>query len=200
MKRKIMLLAGLVIVLLLTACGKKNEDGKNTDSTTTGTSQEGSGNAGEDGYGEATIEDLRAAVAEELGDNYWPKMSVSVEDLSDMIGITEDLYDEYLAEMPMISTHVDTLIIIKAKEGEVEAVEEILSVYRDKLINDSIQYPMNLGKIQASRLETYGNYVCFVQLGADVSDALEKGEDAVIEQCQAENEKALAAISNTLSK
>ncbi len=202
MKKRIMLLAGLVIILLMTACGdkNKNQDGNNTDSTTTGTTEGGTGQTGEDGYGEASIEDLRAAVVEELGDNYWPKMNVGAEELSDMIGITDDLYDEYLAEMPMISTHVDTLIIIKAKEGEVEAVEEILFVYRDMLINDSMQYPMNLGKIQASKLATYGNYVCFVQLGADVTDALDKGEDAVIEQCQAENEKALTAISNTLLK
>ena len=57
-----------------------------------------------------------------------------------------------------------------------------------------MQYPANVSKIQASRIATFGNFVCFVQLGADVTGILETGEEAVIRHCQEQNEVALEAI------
>ncbi|MGN1147588.1 MAG: DUF4358 domain-containing protein, partial [Lachnospiraceae bacterium] len=182
-----------------TNAGQTN--GTNTGQTGT---QNGTGgnqtNTGNGAYKEATMEELKAAVVEVLGENYWPNTAVEAQMLTEMYGITEDMYDEYFAETPMISTNVDTLIIIKAKEGQAEAVEKALNAYRDKLVADTMQYPMNVGKIQASRIEAIGNYVCFVQLGADVVDAMERGDEAVITKCQEENEKALDAIRTVLTK
>ena len=63
-----------------------------------------------------------------------------------------------------------------------------------------MQYPMNLGKIQASRIESYDNYVCFVQLGADTTAAMDVSEEAVVDQCLEENERALDAIEKALLK
>lgn len=142
----------------------------------------------------ANLQNLRDAVVKVLGENYWPNMTVDTEELSEVYGIKEDMYEDYLAEVPVISTNVDTLIIVKAKEGQVNAVEDALNAYRDSMVNDTSEYPLNAGKLQASRIETFENYVCYVQLGADVADAMEQGEDAVIDQCQEENEKALEAI------
>ena len=79
-----------------------------------------------------------------------------------------------------------------------EEVESALNAYRDSLVNDTMQYPMNLGKIQASRVERIGDYVCFVQLGADTSSVEEQGDEAVITYCQEQNELALEAIRQTL--
>ena len=100
--------------------------------------------------------------------------------------------------MPMICTNVDTLLIIKAKSDKVDAVEEALNEYRDNLINNTTQYPMNLGKIQASRIERLGDYVCFVQLGADTTAASESGDEAVITQCQEQNELAIEILSRNV--
>lgn len=206
MKKATILLMGLFLAMSLTACGKKDET-QNGGTQETGTEQTGTdqtqteeSGAESDIYKDASMEDLKAAVVEVLGENYWPNTAVEAEMFSDMTGITADMYDEYFAEMPMISANVDTMIIVKAKADQVAAVEEALNAYRDKLVNDTLQYPMNIGKIQASRIETYGNYVCFVQLGADVSAALEQGDDAVITHCQEENEKALDAIRTALLK
>ena len=135
-----------------------------------------------------------------LGENYWPNTQIPAEMLEGTYGINADMYDEYLGEMPMISTNVDTLLIIKAKDGQVEAVETALNAYRDAQVEDTMQYPMNVGKVQASRIETFGNYVCFVQLGADTMELSEQGDEVVIEHCQQENEKALDAIEKTLAQ
>ena len=65
-----------------------------------------------------------------------------------------------------------------------------------------MQYPMNKGKIQASRIESFGNCVCFVQLGADTTNIYgeEGDEEAVIRHCQEQNELALEAIGKVISQ
>ena len=77
------------------------------------------------------MEDLKSAVVEALGENYWPNMPLDAEILEATFGVTSEMYDDFMGEMPMISNNVDTLLIIKAKEGQVDAVEprssEVLS-------------------------------------------------------------------------
>ena len=141
---------------------------------------------------------IKTAVTESLGEDYWPTMALDPEMLESAFGITADMYDDYLAEMPMISAHVDTLVVVKAKEGQADAVEEALTAYRDTLVNDTLQYPMNVGKIQASRVDKLGNYVCFVLLGGDTMEAAEKGEEAVITQCQETNELVIGIIGQQI--
>ncbi|MBQ2803840.1 MAG: DUF4358 domain-containing protein [Lachnospiraceae bacterium] len=172
---------------------------------TTGTDAAESGATGEDTTNDVANEGwseemagIKTAVVEALGENYWPDMAVPADILEGMFGVTPDMYDDYMAEMPMMATNVDTLLIIKAKDDKVEAVQEALNAYRDAKISDTMQYPMNVGKIQASRIETFGNYVCFVQLGADVMAALEQGDEAVITQCQQQNELAIEVIGQNV--
>lgn len=143
---------------------------------------------------------IRQAVADALGDQYWPDMQVDAETLEMIYGITPDMYDDYMAEMPMMSTNVDTLLIIKAKDDKVETVEEALNAYRDTLVADTMQYPTNLGKIQASRVAKYGNYVCFVQLGGDNLADEDMTEEESLTACQAQNDAALAAIEANVSQ
>ena len=206
MKKKLacMLLMG-TLALSMAACG--NGQDKNTGAATetgvestegtaesTGTSVESTEaeNAG------TPLQNAKKAVADALGDDYWPDSEIPEEMLNETYGVSADLYDAYLGECPMISVNVDTLLIIHAKDGKVEDVENALNAYRDSLVNDTMQYPMNLGKIQASRVERIGDYVCFVQLGADTSSVEEQGDEAVITYCQEQNELALEAIRQTL--
>ena len=206
MKKKLacMLLMG-TLALSMAACG--NGQDKNTGAATetgvestegtvesTGTSVENTEaeNAG------TPLQNAKKAVADALGDDYWPDSEIPEEMLNETYGVSADLYDAYLGECPMISVNVDTLLIIHAKDGKVEDVENALNAYRDSLVNDTMQYPMNLGKIQASRVERIGDYVCFVQLGADTSSVEEQGDEAVITYCQEQNELALEAVRQAL--
>ena len=127
-------------------------------------------------------------------------MEIDAVTLEQNYGIKPDMYEDYFAECPMINVNVDTLIIVKAKEGQIETVKEVMETYREKNISENMQYPMNLGKVQASRIEVYDNYVCFIQLGADTTAAMDVGEEAVIDQCLEENERALDAIEKALLK
>ena len=202
MKKKLacMLLMS-AMVLSVTACGGSQDNGAAS------TTQESSVAATEEtatpapvsaADAEKALKNAKKAVTDALGDNYWPDSEIPEEMLEGTYGVSADLYDAYLAEMPMISVNVDTLLIIHAKDGKVEDVENALNAYRDNLVNNTMQYPMNLGKIQASRIERIGDYVCFVQLGADTSSVEDQGDEAVITYCQEQNELALEAIRQTL--
>lgn len=205
MKKLLVLLLVTAMACSMVACGKDANEGNNstvgTEQNTTNESEDTTQEEPQVNYGVGvSLTDVKTALVEALGENYWPNTEIPADFLKDIYGVSEDMYEEYYAEMPMISTNVDTVIIVKAKEDQVAAVEGALNAYRETMVNDTMQYPMNVGKIQASRIETFGQYVCFVQLGADTMAAAETGDEAVIEQCQQANELALEVIQNTLAK
>lgn len=168
-------------------------------------SSSGSGNAGQGSpaagnghnYEEGWTEEMagiKSAILEQVGDNYFPNMPLLPDMLEMQFGITADMYDDYFAEMPMISANVDTLLIIKAKDDKVEDVKAALEAYRDVQVNGAMQYPKNIGVVQASRIETIGNYVCFSQLGGDTTEQEESGDEAVILHCQELNDLVIGII------
>ncbi len=141
-----------------------------------------------------TLTELKDGVKELMGDQYWPEVDLTGEELEAKTGITEDMYVDFLAERQVLDSHIDTMIIIQAKEAQVGAVEQALERYRSNLIEENKEHPQNLCKAQASRMETIENYVCFVQLGADTTVVADKGEDEIIAYCQEENERALYVL------
>ena len=141
-----------------------------------------------------TLAELKDSVKELLGDQYWPDVRLSKEELEQKTGITEDMYVDFLAERQGMDTHIDTMIIIHAKEAHVGDIEAALERYRDDIIEQNRKYPQNLCKAEASRMETIDDYVCFVQLGADTTIVADKGEEEIIAYCQEENERALYVL------
>ena len=203
MKKLIALLSVGVLALGIIGCG--------ADESGVGGSDVEESGAGESGVGESDVEEgggeeyravemsaIKDAIVEELGDDYWPNMSLDSDMLEGFIGLTSDMYEDFLAEIPMISTNVDTLIVVRAKEDQVDAVEKAMNDYRDAKVSNTMQYPQNIGKIQASKVARLGNYVIFVQLGADVMDVLDQGDEAVILHCQAVNDKVIDIIRTTI--
>ncbi|MDE6943743.1 MAG: DUF4358 domain-containing protein, partial [Lachnospiraceae bacterium] len=136
------------------------------------------------------LTELKENVKELLGDNYWPEVDLTKEELAQRIGIKEEMYVDFLAERQVLDAHIDTMIIVQAKEAYVGAVEQALEDYRTAIIEENSNHPQNLAKAKASRMETIDNYVCFVLLGADTTAVAEQGEDKIIAFCQEENERA----------
>ncbi|MGL5260011.1 MAG: DUF4358 domain-containing protein [Lachnospiraceae bacterium] len=197
--KKLIVLAILTSSLLVVACGSKNDVQENTPSTTPSTTQEeeiitDEGIIVED----VTATELIEAVKEELGENYWPSMDIPSDYITGTIGIDERLYEEVAGQMPMISTNVDMILIAKATDGNLDALKSAIESYRETLIADSVQYPMNVGKVQASKIETIGDYVVFVQLGGSSIDL--ETEEEVIKACEEENNKAINVIESKLVK
>lgn len=145
-----------------------------------------------------TLSELKENVKEELGNHYWPEVPISEKELEEMTGITEDMYVEFLAEEQIVDANIDLLIIIRAKEDYVGAIEDALEGYRNRVIEENQKYPQNLGKAKASRMETIENYICFVQLGADTTIVANKGEKEIIAYCQEENERVIDILEKSI--
>lgn len=182
MKKNWMILG--LTVCLLAGCGGK----------------EGSAEENGNGYrDDVSAQSLVEAVSSELSDEYWADMELAPELLDDWYGVSDEMYEEYYGQTPMISTNVDSLIVVKAADGHLEDVEQALSTYREAMVQDTLQYPMNIPKIQASTIQTYGNYVCFVQLGGSM-EGIEDDDEAAIKACQKVNERALSVIEEALTE
>ena len=161
--------------------------------------EDSTGDAGAGYRDDVSVKGLVEAVASELGDEYWPDTELSPELLDDWYGISTEMYDEFYGQTPMISANVDALIIVKAAKERQEDVEKALNTYKESMVQDTFQYPMNVPKIQAAQIRTYGNYVCFVQLGGSMEN-IEDNNEAAIEACQKVNERALAVIEGELAE
>ena len=138
-----------------------------------------------------SMNELKDAVVEILGENYWPDTLFTAEELAERTGISENMYDDFLAEYQHSEAGIDMMILIKAKDHEIENVEKYLNEYRDVLMRIYEHQPQNGAKVFASRIEVIDNYVCYVQLGADINSLLKEGSDAMVSYCQEENERAI---------
>lgn len=187
MKKKSMALIAALIVTVgglvavsATGCSQKNQSG--TDAEPVQNSPEP----------DAVYEAVKAA----YGENYLPNMRLTDEEIEVRYGISSDLYSSAIAEVPMISTQIDELVLIKANdEAARDTIEEALTAFQNVLKEDTFQYPANQLKIQASQVYVKGDYVCFIMLGVlDNETAQQADEGKVIEAYKAENEKAVKAI------
>ena len=142
--------------------------------------------------------ELKEAVVEILGDNYWPDALLTEEELAERTGISENMYENFLAEYQDSEAGIDMMILIEAKEDSVADVEKYMNDYRELLLKIYEKQPQNKAKVFASRIETIQNYVCYVQLGADITVLESLGEDKMVEHCQQENERALDIIEKRI--
>lgn len=143
------------------------------------------------------VAEIESAVAAAYGENYIPSMEYSGEELESVFGIDPELCQEYLAKGPMISVHVDTFVAVKAKEGKAGQVQEALEAYRERLLEETLQYPMNIPKIQASQVKAYGDYVFYLMLGAADDPEIDT-EEKQLQAFEEQNSIAVKAIEEKL--
>lgn len=149
-----------------------------------------------------SVKKLRKAITDLLGENYLANMQLTKDEIKERFGLQPSWYTDVIAEIPMMSAHVDTLVIAKAKNKNTKKkIKKQLSDYRKMLINDTLQYPMNLLKIQASKVYVKDNYVFFLLLG-HVDNSVEENntEEQIIEVYKAEVQKIIDTINSLFKK
>lgn len=144
-----------------------------------------------------SVKKIYNAIVKKYGDAYVANMTLSQEEIKQRYGISSSWYTDIIAEVPMISVHVDTLVVAKAKNKTTKKkIKKQLTAYRQGLIKDTNQYPMNALKIQASKVYEKGNYVFFIMLGSIDNKIEEAGTDEqIIKAYQKQNQKAVSAIN-----
>lgn len=130
--------------------------------------------------------DILAAVKTAYGEDYLPGEALSEEALTQYFGLETEWIEEYAAEVSMISVHPDRVVIVKAAEGKADAVEEALEKARESAVNDTMIYPMNVAKVNASVVVRHEDYVAYFLLGApdDTSETEEEAMKFAEEQVQ----------------
>lgn len=186
MKKIISLALVMVMMLALVACGNK---GSETPQTTPEPTPEAIN---------VPVKDIATKVAAAYGDDFAATMDLDETTIKEVIGIDPAWAEEIHAAGAMISANCDKLIIVKAKSENLEDVKKAMNAYRDALVADLMQYPMNQLKIQASQVDVYGNYVIYTCLGFIPMEVEEKGDDAILEAYKAENQKAVAVYDELL--
>lgn len=164
--------------------------------TQTGEAEGGADSEGgqESGNVDGKLSEIHKAVQDAYKDGYIPSAPYDGKAMKSIFGVDESLYDSFLAEGPMISVNVETFVGVAAKEGKGEEVEKALNQYRDSLIADTMQYPMNIVKIQASQVVRHGDYVFFIMLGAPSMESEENGEEAALLSAQENNKIGIDVI------
>ena len=169
MKKIIALLsAAMLFAAMLTSCSEGKQD---TDGSTTPTeaAPENGGSQDENGGGsesdDGAAQKILDAIKEAYGEDYLPNTPIPEELLSGTYGLDPDTYTEIAAEMPMISANVDTVIIVKAASGKTGDIKAALTAYHDRLVNESLQYPQNVAKVNAAQVVANRDYVAFIMLG-----------------------------------
>ena len=149
-----------------------------------------------------SVKKIRKAITDLLGEDYLANMSLTKDEIKQRFGLQPSWYTDVIAEIPIMNAYVDTLVIAKAKNKNTKKkIKKQLSDYRNTLINDTMQYPMNLLKIQASKVYVKDNYVFFLLLGSVDSNTEETAtEEQIIEAYKAEIQKITDTINSLFKK
>lgn len=199
MKRKAGVVLGMFVasVIIVSGCSNNDAQDKNIDNqafVNEGNGEEDAVNTLQVGTKYKIVgpmDELRDAVIVMMGEDYWPDTLLNNEELAERTGISDNMYEDFLAEYQHTEAGIDMMILIDAKEDEIPVIENYLNEYRELLLRIYEQQPQNKAKVEASRIEVIDHYICYVQLGADISNLEAQGEEAMISYCQQENEKAL---------
>lgn len=119
---------------------------------------------------------IRNEIVKFYGTAYYPNMKIHEDAeylknyMNDVLKIDAAWVEDIIVEVPMISANADTLILVQPTEGNAENVLNALKEYKNYLINEAKQYPMNEARVHAAAIEQVGNYVCFSILGGVVDD------------------------------
>ncbi len=200
-----LLLEGISVVTLLTGCSdsinqnrKENSRAYIGESTSTEDDAVNTLQVGGKYKIVTPMMELKEAVVEILGENYWPDALLTEEEMAERTGISASMYKNFMAEYQHSEAGIDMMIIVEAKEDSIPDVEKYLNEYRELLLKIYEKQPQNRAKVFASRIETIQNYVCYVQLGADITGLESQGEDAMVTHCQQENERAIDIIEKRI--
>jgi len=122
------------------------------------------------------IDLIRNAIAKAYGPAYTPSAKVHADTeylnmyMADTLKLDAAWVKDIIIEIPMISAHVDMLILVNPTEGNAENVLNTLKAYKTYLVEESRQYPMNEARVKSAVIEQVGDYVCFSILGGVVED------------------------------
>lgn len=131
---------------------------------------------------EISLQEVHQQIKEAYGENYLPSMPYDSQILETIYGVKPEWVEEFVAEGPAMSGHVDTFIGIKATEGNADNVKKALEKYKQDNIENGFNYPMNLAKVEQAQVYQIDDYVFYLLLGAYYEGEDENEEPAFYQE------------------
>lgn len=125
-----------------------------------------------------TTQEILQNIIDKMGESYLPNVDMDENVLSQKFGIDMADVEEFSAQEPMIGFHPDKAVIIKAKDGSADKIEEAFVKAKERMVSDAMQYPTNIHKTNEATIVRHGNYVAFLLLGPP-DDGSETDEEAI---------------------
>ena len=139
---------------------------------------------------EVSMQNIVDTMMHTYGETYLPGMEIDQEIFNSLIGIdaseASEYYSEFYAGMPMMSTHVDKLFIVKT--SDTNKMSEVFTNYMTTQIEDAMQYPMNLSKLENYNIVVHDDYVILFILGGYTDEMVEDDGSKTPEELDAAQE------------
>ena len=186
-------LASLILACGLIATGCGGDDNKETTNDTTGNNVEQSQTENAENY-DISVTAILDKVKAAFGGDYLPNMPIEEEMVKETFKLDLGLVEEYVAEMPMIGFHPDKVLIVKAKEGKIDEVVAQLEAAKTEMVENGINYPANLEKVQSTKVVSKGNYAAFFMVGS--SNNMSEDPEERLKFAEDEVQKAVTAFNS----
>lgn len=181
MKKFLATMAALAVVTAaFTGCSNNNNS--SSDSSASDSSSTASDNSSTASTAESSNPETTARTAEDLANAVFESVDwVASEQITDaevaetMLGLDLSLLDEYSIYVPMMSVHLDELIIVKPKSGSEADVEKQLSDHLDYIKNGAAFYPdQEIAAAGAVMGQTDDGFYYLVvhQIGSQIADVI----------------------------
>jgi hypothetical protein len=179
MKDKItaVVLAAIIMCVSAAACKKVTQTANPPVSADTAeqTNSETSGSTETTAPAKVSAETIFNAIKSAYGDKFMANVPMISEDYENVFGLTPDMYTEITGGMPAVTIHVDRVLVVKAADGKLKDIETALTAAKENFVKDTLQYPVNIAKVNAAKIVTKGNYAAFIMAGdvderTDVTD------------------------------
>ena len=185
-------LASLILAcgIIATGCGDDKTENTNepVDNNVEQTESESTENS------EISVASILDKIKAAYGEDYLPNVPLDEEMVKETFKLDLGLVEEYVAEMPMIGVHPDKVLIVKAKDGKVEDVVAQLEAARTDMIENGLNYPMNLEKVQSAKVVSKGNYAAFLLVGS--ANNMSDDEEERLKFAEDEVQKAVTAFNS----
>ena len=176
----------IVLMFSLTACGSKDDNGgqqaeNGSESGSTAGPEDGTSDPGENDAGsennadqEGTSDDQGGSGSTEgtKAQEIWEAIAGAVElpstmeltpqDLENTYGISQDQYEEFVCQYPLMNVTATEILIIKPAEGQEDAVKQAIEA-RQKALEEqwSMYLPAQLELVENYKLAEAGGYILF---------------------------------------
>ncbi len=180
-----MILALTLAAALLAGCsgngGSSSSDGNNGQSSSSQPVKE------------VSVDEVLTAIKEAYGDDFLADTEIPAEMMEIEFPVPSDIVKEMKGMMPTIGFHPDRIVVVQAVEGKGADVEAELKKIRENMIQNSMTYPANIAKVNASQVLRNGDTVCFLLAGA-VNEDMDASEEDAQKFAEAEVQKGVDAF------